>query len=402
MYVGSKIRFGSLLIWALSLSACLAPGSVVSLDGATGVEEVDLGFAGASSAVNLDGTRALVSWTQVSGAAAYRVYQIDRSGQLSTVLWTSTDATPGSYQATGLTPGERASFLVKAISADGKEDTNTSIASTLPYAGITSAAVTSADSIALAFPDGGEADELDIYCKAGSGSYGLIAQISPSLTAYTVTGRSPGVTYTCKVIAVSSLLGADSNSATSSATVPELAFAGAESAVSLSNTSVLLSWQAGAGADISRYRVYRVDFDDSLTQLYVTPNNASTSYQKDGLEPGTMITFVVRAFDSHGINDGNTVKVSVIPYAGIASAAASSATTANVGFAAASGAASIKVYCRVGSGSYVLKTTVTPATLTSASISGLTTLTSYTCKAVAVTQSGEEDANTATVSFTTP
>ncbi|MGK5084836.1 hypothetical protein WDW37_16230 [Bdellovibrionota bacterium FG-1] len=178
----------------------------------------------------------------------------------------------------------------------------------------------------------------------------------------------------------------------------DISFAGATGAINLDGTQITISWNAATGTFV-RYRVYEVQADGSLSTIASLPSSI-TSYTATGLTVGTLHSYIVRTVDAANATDGNTVVVSAMTYAGISSTSGIGQTSATLKFAACNIADSVNIYCSLRGGAYALTATVA-ATQTSASLTGLQSGASYTCKALAVSQLGFEDGNTATKTFQT-
>ncbi len=96
---------------------------------------------------------------------------------------------------TGLTTGRYYAFRVRAADAKQKEDGNTNDLGGIPYAGVLAAQVQSATSALIPFPDGSNADQINIYCKSGAGSYNQVATVTDvNNTSALITGLVSGTT----------------------------------------------------------------------------------------------------------------------------------------------------------------------------------------------------------------
>ncbi len=141
-------------------------------------------------------------------------------------------------------------------------------------------------------------------------------------TSYNVTGLSPATTYYFVVRAKDETGNKDSNSIEISATTlspPDTTapdFGGLSSAVTISTTSLRLSWNSAADDTTASsnivYNIYRSisPGGETYTSPSYTTGPGVTSYTVTGLSPGTTYYFVVRAKDEAGNTDDNTIEKS--------------------------------------------------------------------------------------------
>jgi len=190
-----------------------------------------------------------------------------------------------------------------------------------------------------------------------------------------------------------------SSGSTSSGGAITTTFAGAKSAVNLDDTSIQIEWVPVADPVIVLYRIYGLSADGTL-QPISSVSAKSSLFIHSGLTGGTYYSYVVRAADINGNTDKNMNLVSAITYAGVTSASVLSSTVASLAFPSAPAAYSLNIYCASGGDStYNLVASIGPK-LTNYTLTGLTPNTLYSCKVKAKSQSGEEDSNALTTSFT--
>lgn len=139
-------------------------------------------------------TVAQLSWTAVSGAQGYRVYQVN-NGQ-STLLGTVNSSTT-SVQVTGLTPGVTESFQLEAYNSTATADSSVvSVAMPAPAvqavtAPVVTAFANSSTSVVLSWGAESQATGYNIYWSDGYNVL-LLGTVGGSTTSVTVTGLQPG------------------------------------------------------------------------------------------------------------------------------------------------------------------------------------------------------------------
>lgn len=389
------------------LPACFMKGQITTPNSS---KTVGIAFSGALSATNVSGTAIQLNWTLSSDPTVteYSIYTVNSDSSL-TLLGTATPTT-NLFVHSNLNSGQLYRYIVRAVSSSEAVDSNLTIVSAIPYAGLSSTSVVDATTANLYFAAASGASNLKIYCTVGASTeMTLLATTSALVANYQLSGLTPSTLYNCKVKAVLPDGSEDANTATSSFTPQAssgspLGFAGISNATNTDGTSALIQWAAATpdvGTTLSGYRVFQMNPDFSMTFTDVAANLTSTTISS--LTPGNNYTFFVRAINAaDSSTDGNNVTKTIFTYEGITSATPTGATSATLNFPAATNASSLHVYCYESSG-------VQPSTpsasissaLTSYSITTLVTATNYICLIKAVGTNGE-DTNTATATFTTP
>jgi hypothetical protein len=115
------------ILISVGLTGCLTTDSPLPTTGTGNSGSTALGFTGASTAINLDGTRIKVSWTGATSAnvSGYTVYEYT-TGAL--VILSTLPKTVLSFTHGGLTSGTLHSYVVRAIDGTGvSTDTNINI-----------------------------------------------------------------------------------------------------------------------------------------------------------------------------------------------------------------------------------------------------------------------------------
>jgi hypothetical protein len=181
------------------------------------------GFAGVTSATNINGTSINVTWPIASPlpgtiVTEYHVMAIFSDDSVQSYV---VNAPATSYSITNLGSGEEFNIVVRAADANHLTDGNVKSLQVFTYAGISSATALSATSVRLDFPAAPLASSLRIYCYPSGGPISSIPtmSIASDLTSQILSGFSSGTLYTCVVKAVGQT-GEDSNSATASFTTP--------------------------------------------------------------------------------------------------------------------------------------------------------------------------------------
>jgi fibronectin type 3 domain-containing protein len=210
------------------------------------------------TAQGLSQTEILVQWQPSANADSYTIWRA--ASPADPFLTHATTATPG-FRDTGLLPGQRFCYQILAVNLLGRSSGPTTppvcaTTSTLPIpvSGLIAQA-TSSTTIVLQWPP-----------AAGAAYYGVWGADSPggpfntigttNLPSYTVTGLLPGRTYCYLVLSVNSAGNAAAPSGPPTCvTTPAVTAPQNVSAVTQSSSSILLTWNAVAGA--TSYNVFR-------------------------------------------------------------------------------------------------------------------------------------------------
>ncbi|MGZ3416479.1 MAG: fibronectin type III domain-containing protein [Polyangiales bacterium] len=334
-------------------------------------------FGGITMATGIEESKVAVTWDPASDDTspvtriAYRVYASAPGG--STVDYSAPIATSvsgaTSVKVLGLTPGASYVFGVRAVDEAGNEDKNekTATASTTDstppkFGGVLSVKGVSASTLQLSWnpaSDNGSAPsqiKYRVFLSATAGMYDFkVPQFEtlPGTTTVNVAGLLEAKTYFAVVHAVDAAGNEDGNlhevaGATLDKTPPT--FTGLQSATAI-GTSISLSWSAATdNVDPSAYIAYDIyrskgSAVTDFTTPIATVTGGTTGYTFSGLDISTNFHFVVRARDSAGNRDGNTIDKSATTaaspdvkaptFAGLVSATAKSASTIDLQWAAA-------------------------------------------------------------------
>lgn len=424
-------------------------GGGTSGDGGSG-DTTPPTFAGAESAAAVGETQIAVTWKAASddvtpeAKIAYRVYlATSAGGQDFANPWMTAPAGATSAVVSGLDAATHYSFVVRAVDEAGNEDTNTkgvdqTTQDTTPpiFTGVKSVTGDSPSSLKVTWnpaTDNGSA--------AGDISYRVfVASVqggenfnSPTITSpagaseVIVTGLNEASVYYVVVRAVDASGNPDTNVAelsgsTLDGTPPT--FGGATGAT-VSGTAINLAWNEGSdNVDTATNLVYNVYQATSAggqnfaSPTYTTPAG-SLAYTALNLNVSTQYYYVVRAVDSSGNEDTNTVEVSattaaspdITPpvFAGVDAVIATSASTIDLSWLAAtddySAAADIvyDVFLATTSGgqAFATPTVSTAPGALGHTISGLVPETAYYVVVRARDQAGNSDTNTVQMSANT-
>jgi hypothetical protein len=158
-------------------------------------------FTGLTAANTVGATKVKLSWTASHdpSVVAYNIY--DTTLFFAPHLIKTVPAPASFTTLTSLANTSLYAFRVRAADSDQKEDSNTNDRSAIPYAGVTTATVTSSTSATIAFNDGSNSDEIDVFCKTPvDADYSLYKRVTNvSQTSTTLNGLTSGTIYTCRV-----------------------------------------------------------------------------------------------------------------------------------------------------------------------------------------------------------
>jgi hypothetical protein len=400
-------------------------------------------FAGAESAAAVGETQIAVTWKGATddvtpdNKIAYRVYvATSAGGQDFANPWMTAPAGATSAVVSGLQAATHYSFVVRAVDEAGNEDANTkgvdqTTADTTPpvFAGVKSVTGDSPTSLKVtwsaASDNGSPASAISyrVFVSAvqGGQNFNSPALTSPAgATEATVTGLNEASPYYVVVRAVDASGNPDTNvtelsGSTLDGTPPTF---GGVTGISVSGTAINLAWDAGSdNVDTSTNLVYNVYQATSsggqnfASPTYTTPA-ASVAYTALNLNVSTAYYYVVRAVDSSGNEDSNTVELTattaaspdVTPpvFAGVDAVIATSASAIDLSWLAATddySAAADIVYdvflaTTPGGQAFATPTVSTAPGALGHTITGLTPEQAYYVVVRARDQAGNSDTNT--------
>lgn len=380
------------------------PPTFAGVESATVVGEarIDLGWSNATDDVS-DSTRIVF---RVYGAEDGEAFDFETP-------WLITPSGATAASITGLSPSKSYRFVVRAVDEHDNEETNTQEAgeatpdeSPPKFAGVTAVTAVTSRSVRVdwkpGFDKGSTESELVYRVYLGPNGLGVdfttpVATSEPGQSSITLTDLTPLTDYAVSVRAVDTTGNEDQNTLSRIARTPEgvpPGFAGAKQAIATGQT-VKLYWFPATDnvtepANII-YDIYEATVDrmqNFAAPTYSTPPG-QISFVASDLLPNTKYYYVVRARDSAGNRDSNTLQVNattsgasdntVPTFDGVQSVSGSSPTTLSVTWNAAVDAATpaYKMVYQVfvsdvaGVHDFSSPTFTTPAGVTSALVTGL-------------------------------
>ncbi len=263
--------------------------------------------APANLSATLGNTQVSLTWDEVDNAAEYYVYRAPRSSFAVFVrIADSTTITDASYTDTGLTAGDAFRYVVRAVNSNG-ESLNSDIVTvtviTVPSVPANLRATVADAAVALSWDAVAGAAQYRIYRAATAN--GTLTRIAGSTTitdtAYTDTGLTNSTAYRYTVRAVNAA-GESADSSEVSATpaaVTTVPAAPANLSFITGAVSVILSWDAVAGA--TEYRVYRAaTADGTLTRIDGSTTITDITYTDTSVTNGVAYRYAVRAVNAIG------------------------------------------------------------------------------------------------------
>jgi hypothetical protein len=298
-------------------------------------------FAGAQSVTGTTETSALVSWNPATDNASqsdeihYDVYASQTQGGedfSNPTLVTASGAT--SATLTGLSQAAPVYVVVRAVDGAGNEDTNgrevtgATLDTTPPTFTGVSSAVPNGTSVLLSWTQAGDpfiapsTIVYDVYVASAAGQENFT---TPSFTtaagasSFTVSNLTILTTYYFVVRARDQYGNEDSNTTELSAMTQDTdppTFAGLTSATATSPTTIKLTWngasEPGTGAKEFIYYVYgggAASFEDYTSALTNTTGYSTSPVNFTvPATPGATHCYVVRAKNTAGVLDSNTVE----------------------------------------------------------------------------------------------
>ncbi len=363
--------------------------------------------------------QAELTWDAVDNAVEYRIYRADTADGTLTRIAEDVTITDTSYTDTGLTNGTTYRYVIRAVSSAGAESGDSPEASTAPTpppaapTGLTATA--SNFQVTLSWDAVTDITEYSVYrADSAAGTFSRIAASVTNATTYTDadTGFVIDTAYRYvvrAVIRVSGSIGESVNSNVADATPLPIPAEPANLTATVSDSQVVLSWDAAAGA--TEYRVYRADTPDgTLTRIAEGTAITETTYTDadTGFTGGTTYRYtvraVVRAGDDSTEESGDSNEASAVPRPLPAAPANLTATAGNaqvtLSWDAVTGATEYRIYsAATANGDLTLIVTDPAITAETYVDTGLTNGTTYRYVVRAVNSNGES-ANSDEVSAT--
>lgn len=262
------------------------------------------GIKQSGAVLSTDLSSITLTWDPATNGQGPVSYTIFNDVNFSNIVGTTSKTT---YTVKNIIPGQTYTFAVTARDSGGSV-TNKSFAVVtvqLPsFNGCTSSqALSSKTSAAIYYDFPSTASSVTIY----RGSTNVYTALSSGTNFFTDSGLIPGATYT--YLCVASFNGKTINGATTTVTMlgnstPPV-FSGLASAKPMTNSKISLAWTASTTSDLQQYNIY---LSSSLnTRIGSTTDS---NYVVTGLTTGANYSFVVRAMNTSGYEDNNSIQKS--------------------------------------------------------------------------------------------
>lgn len=256
-----------------------------------------------------------LSWTAVTGAATYNVYEGINGVPSSTPIQTGITAT--SVTIPNLVDGTTYYFKVSAVSAAGSEGPKSSAVIAVPTAVATQptglVAIAKNGAVLLTWTAASGANAYNVYQSTTSGGEGTTPIASgvaanSSAPSYSVNGLTNGTTYYFQVASVNRTQTSTLSTEVSATPIPPPDVPTGISA-SAGNGTATISWSAANGA--TSYDVYETPASGSTVKIG-SATAPTTSLTVAGLTNGTIYAFNVVAVNSAG-SSAPSATVTVTP-----------------------------------------------------------------------------------------
>ena len=329
---------------ALALVFCMI--MLISSVGAVSFAATKKPAATKKISTSVTDTTIKLTWSKVSGASGYRVYQY-KNKEWAVIKKSTTDNT---YTIKSLKPATSYKFAVKTYKKSGSK----TVWSDSKNITVKTAAVSNPKTVKAT---AGENCKVTLKWSKVSGATGYIAYVyknkewkklkATSELTYTASGLDANTSYKFKVVAYKKISGKNYYSSGKSVSVKTGALSvGKISSIDVGATSdtVKLSWSADG--NITGYRVY---IYDAAAEAYKTlATIKDTEYTATGLTGSTTYTFIVRPYAKSGSTTVWGAKNTVIGETLLTAPSAITATindqTATIVWAPAGNADGYRVY----------------------------------------------------------
>ncbi len=268
----------------------------------------------------------VLSWTNPQNSDIREWQYQQKVGTGSYGDWTeilNSQADTTSYTVTGLTPGTRYTFKLRAVNIGSTAGSPSDAASATPPAkapakpdaptltpGNTQLTVSWTEPAT----NGAAITDYDVRYKLSTASDSAWAEWNDTDTSTTIgatiTGLDNGTRYDVQVRATNSVGDSDWSDATSATPVPQVPSKPGAPTLTVGNTQLTVAWDAPAnnGAAISDYDVRHkltsdIDIDSNWTEWNASNNSTTRSATITGLANGTSYDVQVRATNSVGDSD---------------------------------------------------------------------------------------------------
>lgn len=349
------------------------------------------------SAVTGESSIAL-SWANITGESAYKVYRSADDGLTWTHL-TTTGANIVSFTDAGLAANARYLYRVSAVNGGGESAFSPQVTATtlLPAPFGLSATVLSETQIRLTWADSSGESGYRIERLAGS-TWGPVGASLPSdTTAFTVTGLSPGVGYAYRVRAINAGGFSTPSTTVSAVTIPP---APVVTAAATSTSSIQLTWPSVPGE--TAYHLDRSTNGTDWVRVSTLPASA-TGYSDAGLGTDARYFYRVRAANAAGSGQfcSPVQARTLLPAPTGAAAVAFSTTRIDLSWEDAETEIGYRIEKQTGSGWTPVGATL-PAGTNSYSVTGLNAGTGYAFRVRALNDGGWSAPSTVASALTIP
>ena len=329
---------------ALALVFCMI--MLISSVGAVSFAAAKKPAATKKISTSVTDTTIKLTWSKVSGASGYRVYQY-KNKEWAVIKKSTTDNT---YTIKSLKPATSYKFAVKTYKKSGSK----TVWSDLKKITVKTAAVSNPKTVKAT---AGDNCKVTLKWSKVSGATGYIAYVyknkewkklkTTTELTYTASGLDANTSYKFKVVAYKKISGKNYYSSGKSVSVKTGALSvGKISSIDVGATSdtVKLSWSADG--NITGYRVYI--YDTATDSFKTLATIKDTEYTATGLTGSTTYTFIVRPYAKSGSTTVWGAKNTVIGETLLTAPSAITATindqTATIVWAPAGNADGYRVY----------------------------------------------------------
>ncbi len=333
--------------------------------------------AAAASVISQTGFTA--NWNSISCATGYYL-DVATDNVFGTILPSYNNLSVGgtSQSVTGLTEGTTYYYRVRSTNASGTSSNSNSISTITVPADPTATAASSITQSSFTAnwnsATGATDYDLDVATDSGFGSI-IGSYTNISLTSKSVTGLGAGTTYYYRVRSLNSSGTSSNSNSISTITVP--ADPTATAASSITQSSFTANWNSATGATDYDLDVATDSGFGSIIGSYT--NISLTSKSVTGLGAGTTYYYRVRSLNSSGTSsNSNSISTITVPTDPIATAASSITQSGFIAnWNSVTGATDYDLDVATDSGFGSIIGLYTNISLTSKSVTGLTSGTTY-------------------------
>jgi RHS repeat-associated protein len=325
-----------------------------------------------------------LSWTDnSSNEDGFKIERKTADGTFTEIATVGANVT--TYNNTGLTTDTKYTYRVTAYNLSGNSAYSNEIAATPPSIPITPTLLTakavSGSQVDLSWTDNANNESgFKIEQKIGTGGFSAIATVGANSNSYSITGLTPGTSYTYRIKAYND--GGNSLYSNEAIISPPTAplLPTSLTVVVVSGTQVDLTWTDNSSNE-DGFKIEQKTGNGNFAEITTVDANTST-FSIPGLVAGESYTFRVKAYNVGGSSTYSNEAVVTIPVAPLPpvnlTAAAISGTQANLTWIdKADNEDGFSIEQKIGTSNYKEIAIVGPNVVTYSS-AGLTPGTSYT------------------------